>query len=182
MPVRRVRAVWGRCFVSWCTACCVCGDCVFSVLWEPAQRGGGGERGRGWGHGGPPAPEPFQLQVEARGPAPGMVSGHTCGGGGWGAGVRAPAFASTDGLAGGDQCNTLQNKLRRRHQAETWAVGTNQPRDHRWPQALHGVHPAGPLAARSLRDQTPQRVSTACTPNPQPSCTPASARLFLGSL
>lgn len=32
----------------------------------------------------------------------------------------------TDGLAGGNQHNILQNKLKRRPQAETWAVRTNQ--------------------------------------------------------
>ena len=79
----------------------VCVETVCSVCCESLPSEEGEVKGDESGvMGTPPAPEPFQLQVEARGPALGMVSRHTYGGGGWGAGVRAPAFASTDGLAG----------------------------------------------------------------------------------
>ena len=170
MPVCRVCAVWSVCFVSWvhCVSCVwrLCSVCCESL---PSEEGEvkGDESGV---MGTPPAPEPFQLQVEARGPALGMVSRHTYGGGGWGAGVRAPAFASTDGLAGGNQCNTLQNKLQRRHQAETWAVGTNQPRDHGWLPDSARHSPSGSTGGSEPRRPDPTVCVHLLHPDPQPSC------------
>lgn len=85
----------------------------------------------------------------------------------------------TDGLAGGGQHNTLQNKLERRHLAETWAVGGNQCwrrerlQPGRGPHLLrHHPHirwPPGPWGR--THNVCPTFPSRVC-----PTCSPVSAR------
>lgn len=76
MPVCRVCAVWSVCLCHG-ALCVVCVEIlVFSVLWEPAQQGGevkGDESGVM-----APSPRAVPAPGRARGPVPGMVSGHTC--------------------------------------------------------------------------------------------------------